>query len=137
MDCIFCKIVAGKIPCQKVFEDKAVLAFLDINPIHKGHTLVIPKKHYDHFMQMPAEEAGALFSRVHELAPAVMKAVSADGLNVGLNNYAAAGQAVFHTHVHLIPRYLGDGLSMWPSGEYGDGEMPLFREKIVGTLKRK
>jgi histidine triad (HIT) family protein len=109
-DCIFCKIVAGQIPCTKVYEDEAVLAFMDINPIAPGHTLVVPKKHCEAIREMSAEEAGALFRVVPALAAAVQNSVGAAGLNVLQNNGRVAGQAVDHLHVHLIPRREGDGL---------------------------
>ncbi len=115
-DCIFCKIVAGQIPCTKVYEDEAVLAFMDIGPISLGHTLIIPKKHYEAIRQMSAEEAAALFRMVPVLAAAVQDALKAEGLNVLQNNGRVAGQAVEHLHVHLIPRRPEDGLGYhWPA----------------------
>jgi len=115
-DCIFCKIVAGQIPCTRVYEDPAVLAFMDINPISPGHTLVVPKKHCEAISEMSAEEAAALFRPVPSLAAAVKAALGAEALNVLQNNGRAAGQAVDHLHVHLIPRWAGDGLGFrWPA----------------------
>ena len=115
-DCIFCKIVAGQIPCTKVYEDEHVLSFLDISPISPGHTLLIPKKHYEAVSEMSAAEVSALFRPVAVLAAAVKAAVKADGLNVLQNNGASAGQVVPHLHIHLIPRWPGDGLGFrWPS----------------------
>jgi histidine triad (HIT) family protein len=115
-DCIFCKIVAGQIPCTKVYEDDQVLAFMDINPISPGHTLVIPKKHYETISEMLADEAAALFRPVPALAAAVKAGVGAVGLNVLQNNGRVAGQAVDHLHVHLIPRWEADGLGYrWPA----------------------
>jgi histidine triad (HIT) family protein len=115
-DCIFCKIIAGQIPCTKVYEDASCLAFMDIAPISPGHTLVIPKKHYEAIREMPAEAAAALFRPVPGLAAAVQAGMQAQGLNVLQNNGRIAGQAVDHLHVHLIPRREGDGLGYrWPA----------------------
>ncbi|RLJ08867.1 MAG: HIT family protein [Candidatus Aenigmatarchaeota archaeon] len=108
-DCVFCKIVAGQIPAKKVYEDSTVLAFLDINPRNPGHTLVVPKKHYETLMQMPEKEAGELFERVKKLAQAALKAVSADGVSISQSNGRAAGQIIPHVHFHVIPRFLNEG----------------------------
>jgi len=115
-ECVFCKIVAGAIPCTKVFEDGLCLAFLDIGPISPGHTLLIPKAHYETIHQMPADEAAHLARHIPLLAAAVQKAVSAEGINVLQNNGACSGQEVLHVHVHLIPRWPQDGLGFrWPA----------------------
>jgi histidine triad (HIT) family protein len=104
MDCIFCAIIAGGIPSKKVYEDDIAYAFLDINPFHPGHTLVIPKRHVENLLADPLALA--------EISPAVTKVAAllqtrldADGLNLLVNSGAVAGQEVFHLHVHLIPRY--------------------------------
>lgn len=109
MDCLFCNIIKGEIPSYKVYEDEMTYAFLDINPCARGHTVVVPKTHYENFTDMPAEEAGALFATVRMIARLVEDAVSADGSNIGLNNRPAAGQVVPHAHVHVIPRFEEDG----------------------------
>jgi histidine triad (HIT) family protein len=115
-ECVFCKIVAGEIPCTKVFEDGLCIAFLDIGPISPGHTLLIPKAHYETIHQMPADEAAHLARHIPLLAAAVQKAVRAEGINVLQNNGACSGQEVFHVHVHLIPRWPEDGLGFrWPA----------------------
>jgi len=115
-ECVFCKIVAGEIPCTKVFEDGLCLAFLDIGPISPGHTLLIPKAHYEGVHQMPADQAAHLARHIPALAAAVQKAVRAEGINVLQNNGPCSGQEVFHVHVHLIPRWPNDGLGFrWPA----------------------
>jgi len=115
-DCIFCNIVAGQIPCTRVFEDNACLVFMDINPISPGHTLLITKKHYEAISQMPAGEAAHLGRHLPALARAVQAAVGAPALNVLQNNGRAAGQAVAHLHIHFIPRWPDDGLGFrWPA----------------------
>lgn len=104
-NCIFCQIVAGDIPASKIYEDDKVLAFLDISQTTPGHTLVIPKEHVRNVLAMDAITSQDLFSRLPKLARAVQKATGASGLNILNNNEEAAGQTVFHAHVHLIPRY--------------------------------
>ncbi|HFI0404636.1 TPA: HIT family protein [Streptococcus suis] len=112
-DCIFCKIVAGEIPASKVYEDDQVLAFLDITQVTKGHTLVIPKKHYRNVLDMDAEVAGQVFTAIPALARHLKEKLGASGLNIVNNNEEAAGQTVFHTHIHLLPRFdKSDGLDI-------------------------
>ncbi|MCK3941931.1 HIT family protein [Streptococcus suis] len=112
-DCIFCKIVAGEIPASKVYEDDQVLAFLDITQVTKGHTLVIPKKHYRNVLDMDAEAAGQLFTAVPAIARQLKEKLGASGLNIVNNNEEVAGQTVFHTHIHLLPRFdQNDGLDI-------------------------
>ena len=108
-DCIFCSIVAGDIPARTVYETDAVLAFLDANPLARGHTLVIPKSHARHVGDLDAGLASDLFDAVAALTPRIQDAVDADGANVGVNDGEAAGQEVPHVHVHVVPRFEGDG----------------------------
>ena len=112
-DCIFCQIVSGQIPSSKVYEDEEVLAFLDITQVTKGHTLVIPKHHYRNMLEMDAEAASSLFARVPKIAKQLQDKLGASGVNIINNNEEAAGQTVFHTHVHLLPRFdATDGLRL-------------------------
>lgn len=104
-DCIFCKIIDGDLPAAKVYEDDHTYAFLDISQVTKGHTLVIPKVHTKDVYNTPAYVAGNLFSVVPTIANGIKKAYNPAGLNVLINNEKAAGQVVYHTHIHLIPRY--------------------------------
>ena len=104
-DCIFCKIIVGEIPSSKVYEDDQVIAFLDISQVTPGHTLVVPKQHFRNLLEMDADSASQLFARVPDIARKVMKATGAKGMNILNNNEEIAGQTVFHTHVHLAPRY--------------------------------
>ena len=105
---IFCKIIAGEIPASKVYEDDQVLAFLDISQVTPGHTLVVPKEHYRNLLEMDATSASQLFAQVPKIAQKVMKATKAEGMNIIANCEEVAGQTVFHTHVHLVPRYSAD-----------------------------
>jgi histidine triad (HIT) family protein len=108
-ECLFCKIAGGEIPSDKVYEDSKFLAFLDINPRNPGHTLVIPKKHYETILDMPDGELGDLLLMVKKVASAVKESMKADGISVGQSNGRAAGQVIPHVHFHVIPRYLSEG----------------------------
>lgn len=106
--CIFCEIVKGNIPSSKVYEDDNYLAILDLSQTTLGHTLVMPKKHYDNFLEMDSKEAGELMSAVNTVAKKVVKNLGASGCNILNNTNEVAGQTVMHTHVHIIPRYTKD-----------------------------
>lgn len=134
MECIFCKIVAGEIPSYKVYEDENVLAFLDIAPVSPGHTLAIPKKHYQNVEEIPEEELYRVMAAVKKIGQAMKNGLKADGYNVMENNDPAAGQIVPHLHFHLIPRRQGDGLSLWPQGKYGAGEAEEAAKKIKNGI---
>lgn len=103
--CIFCKIANGDLPSEKVYEDEHVFAFMDISPVTKGHTLIIPKKHAENVYELDEEIAGHLFSVVPKIANALNETFHPQGLNLLQNNGSFAGQSVFHFHLHLIPRY--------------------------------
>jgi histidine triad (HIT) family protein len=109
MPCIFCKIIAKEIPNHTVYEDANVLAFLDIFPCSKGHTVVIPKRHAERMTYLSAAEQAAVMLGVSEVMKKIDTVLSPAGMNVGWNDRAAAGQAVPHVHVHIVPRYEGDG----------------------------
>ena len=107
-DCIFCKIVAGEIPASKVYEDDHFLAFLDISQVTPGHTLVIPKKHARNLLEMTPDETADLFNVVSTVTKKVESATQPQGMNIISNMEEIAGQSVFHTHVHILPRYSQD-----------------------------
>lgn len=134
MDCIFCKIVAGEIPAHKVYEDDKVLAFLDITPVNPGHTLVIPKNHYDNFIDLPDVEAIEVIQRVKKIAQAVMRGTGVEGFNLNLNNGAVSGQVVPHVHWHIVPRFVGDGRELWYGNQYLEGEAQKIAEKIKDNI---
>ena len=117
-DCIFCKLIRGELPCSKVLETETILAFLDIAPINKGHALVIPKGHYQDIWAVPSDMAAHMQEAIQKVGRGLVAALGAQGLNVGMNNGTAAGQLVFHAHWHLIPRFTGDGLAIWPPKKY-------------------
>lgn len=108
--CIFCKIVRKEAPASYVYEDDKVIAFLDIKPLNEGHTLVIPKRHYETVYEFPEEEIAHLYKVVKRVALAVKKGVKAEGISITQHNERAACQDVFHAHVHVIPRYEGQKL---------------------------
>jgi histidine triad (HIT) family protein len=134
-DCIFCKIIKGEIPSYKIYEDDKVIAFLDIVPVNKGHTLIIPKKHSLDLTDMEDEDVCALFKTAKKLAPAILKATGADGFNMGMNNRKAAGQLVMHSHLHIMPRFSNDGLKLWEGKKYEEGEADKIKESITKELK--
>jgi histidine triad (HIT) family protein len=107
-DCIFCQIIAHRIPSYRVYEDDATLAFLDHRPLLPGHVLLVPKTHYESFGDLPAESVGPLFLAAQRLARAVEEGLHADGSFVAIN--IKISQSVPHLHVHIVPRRKGDGL---------------------------
>ncbi len=119
-DCIFCRIVKGELPCYKLYEDDVVVSFLDIFPIKPGHALVVPKRHSADIFDTEEATMKRMIAAAKRLAPAVMKAAKADAINIGMNNREAAGQEVPHAHLHVIPRYRGDGLKSWGKSLFKD-----------------
>ncbi len=111
-DCIFCKIAASEIPCIKLFEDEETLAFMDINPVQPGHTLIIPKEHFSDLYTVADEAISATARTARRVATAVRATLLPGGLNLLQCNGKAAAQSVFHFHMHVIPRATGDGLAM-------------------------
>jgi histidine triad (HIT) family protein len=133
-DCIFCNIVAGKIPSVKVMETPRVLAFLDLAPVNYGHTLVIPKEHHENFLDLPDDLWTEMGRVSRQVARALEKALYARGFNIGMNNFEAAGQVVFHAHLHVIPRYPNDGLCLFPQGVYQPGDMEKVGQQLRQAL---
>jgi len=137
-NCIFCKIVNGEIPAAKVFENEHVLAFLDISQVTKGHTLIIPKKHYENVFELDEETAAAIFKEVPKVANALKTTFEPLGLNLLQNNGKAADQSVFHFHIHLLPRYdEGDGFSSnWSvnMGKYTSEQFASLAEEIKNNI---
>lgn len=132
--CIFCQIAAGSAPAARLLETDRVLAFLDIAPVHYGHTLVIPKQHFETFLELPDDlwqEMGQVSRRV---ARALQKKLYARGFNLGMNNFPAAGQVVPHAHLHVIPRYNDDGLHFFPQGSYQGQDMANVARQLQEVL---
>lgn len=136
-DCIFCKIIKGELPSRKIYEDDIVIAFLDINPINKGHTLVIPKEHYHSTLETPDEILKHIAVVVKKITLAIMKATDSHGCNIAINNGEVSGQIIFHTHWHIMPRFENDGYELWKGTDttYEKGEEDVLTEKIKEELK--
>lgn len=133
-NCIFCKIIGGEIPADKIYEDENCLAFLDITPINPGHTLLVPKKHYENLYDVPDELLSQMAPIIKKLAVAVKQGMNAEGINVGMNNEQPAGQLVPHAHFHIIPRFSNDGHHHWKGGSYQEGQSQKVADKIKGFL---
>lgn len=132
-DCIFCRIIAGQIPSTKIYEDENTLAFLDIGPLVKGHTLVIPKAHHSLLMESPDDVLKQVIVAVRRVAAALVKGLGADGVNIHQANGTSAGQVVPHLHVHVVPRYEGDGHHWnWKVREYASTQEML---KLAAQIK--
>jgi len=112
-NCIFCKIIAGNIPSHKIFEDEDFVAFLDIKPNNLGHTLLVPKEHSKNIFDMSDNVLEKLGKHLQIIAQAVKDGAEATGVNITMNNGETAGQLIWHSHIHIIPRYSGDGIIPW------------------------
>jgi len=132
---VFCKIVDGEIPCYKLYEDDDVLAFLDISQVTKGHTLVIPKKHYDNFLACPKKLMNKVMDVAQRIGQVSIKIFGARGVNILTNCYEAAGQTVKHFHVHVIPRYKEeDGFFVEMKDNSSGLNLPALAEQIKINL---
>lgn len=135
-DCIFCKIVLGEVPCVKLFEDAETLAFMDINPVHDGHCLVIPKAHHPTVFDIMPEAIAAAARTAARVAKAVDAAVKPDGLNLIQANGPGAGQSVGHFHFHVLPRRIGDGVAINWEPKPGDrARIAAVAEQIRNHLQ--
>ena len=133
-DCLFCNIVSGSIPSFKIYETDETYCFLDIHPVNQGHVLVIPKRHSQNLLDIPSADWRHVAESVRVVAIAVEKALEADGINLMMNNREHAGQVIDHPHVHVIPRFKGDGLTLWGHHDYKAGEAEVVKQKIVASL---
>lgn len=133
VSCVFCKILSNEIPAQKVYEDDHVLAFLDINPASRGHTLVISKEHYEFLTQMPEREYLSYMRSVQKIAKGLMKYT--DAVNILQNNGKDAGQLVPHVHIHIIPRRPADGLHIGAWRSAHDPDLDKVQKVIQSLLK--
>lgn len=137
MNCVFCKIIAKEIPAAAVYEDDAALAILDVHPRALGHVMVLPKKHYPTILEVPSGELGALFTAVQKVTAAIQKALHPDGFTIGVNHGEVSGQAVPHLHIHILPRFRGDGGGSIHSvvDKPGEENLEETRKKIVEAMK--
>ena len=128
---IFARIIAGQIPCQRVFENEHILAFLDLNPLAEGHTLVVPKRAVARFEDLTPDEAAELSRELPALARRIVAATGAEGFNILTNSGRVAGQEVQHVHVHIIPRRSGDGLGYrWRPQKRTAEELAALADRI-------
>ena len=135
-DCIFCKIAAGEIPSRKIYEDKDLIAIMDLSPTSKGHSLIIPKEHYTNIYDIDEEIAGKVMKTAKKLATKMTVALNCDGFNLLQNNGETAGQTMFHFHMHLIPRYkdADNNMLKFTSVSFSDEEMDSIRDQIIIDL---
>lgn len=135
MDCIFCKIIRGEITSEKVYEDENFFAILDINPVSKGHVLVLPKKHYTNLFDMDEEILSKTLNVLKLIGNGIKKALNLDGINLIQNNGKDAGQIIFHSHFHLIPRQPNDDIKIGMiHKKYDEGEMSKYGEIIKKAI---
>lgn len=129
-DCVFCKIVAHELPSETLYETEDILAFLDIKPINPGHALVIPKKHFESIHDTPDELMAKIILVSKKIANVIQQTLGAEGVNIAMNNGKAAGQIVFHAHIHVMPRYSKDAFKLWTGKDYKNGEKEVIANKI-------
>ena len=137
MECIFCKIVAGEIPCVKIYEDDDVLAFWDVFPLTRGHALVIPKKHFADIFDIDEVVLGKVSVVAKKISGKLKKSLGADGIRLSQSNGKHAGQAVFHFHLHIIPRYENDGLGLNGMADTADPHPPQANFEELKKLAEK
>jgi histidine triad (HIT) family protein len=133
-NCIFCKIIRNEIPSFKIYEDEHSLAFLDIHPKNQGQVLVIPKEHSENIYELTDEIMARLSLVVKKVAIAVKNGLNTDGINLLMNNEETAGQIIFHTHIHVVPRFNKDNFEHAAHIEYKPGEAEAVAEKIRNSL---
>ena len=134
--CLFCNIVSGNIPSNKIFEDDKCLAVLDINPATKGHTLLFPKKHFQFLNQVPEELVGHLFIIANKISEKLFETLKAEGTSIYVGNGQIAGQNVPHVMIHIIPRFEKDNVSIgWKGIKIGESEMIKLREELTNACK--
>jgi histidine triad (HIT) family protein len=135
-DCIFCKIVKGEMPSEKIYEDDKCLAFLNINPNNDGQALLIPKEHYENYFETPDDILEYLSTKTKTIGNAIKKVVGAEGINIMINSGKASGQVIFHTHIHIIPRYSKDGYQHWEPKKYNKEKSAQVAQEIKIELSK-
>lgn len=134
-NCIFCKIAAGEIPSATVYEDEEFKAIMDISPAAKGHVILISKNHFVNLFELDDNTASKALFAARKVAKAIQEEINCDGINLLQNNGEAAGQTVFHFHIHLIPRYDKDQVKItWAHGKYEEGEAAELAAAIAAKL---
>ena len=133
-NCIFCKIIAGEIPSNTIYEDEEFKVILDASPATRGHALILPKEHYADLYEIEEEVAGRAMKLAKKLTEHMTKVLSCDGFNILQNNHEVAGQTVFHFHMHLIPRYMDSpnkDILIWNHETYSQQEMAEIRDSLA------
>ncbi|MDF2544175.1 MAG: hypothetical protein K0S47_3893 [Herbinix sp.] len=134
-NCIFCKIIKGEIPSSTLYEDEDFKIIMDIAPASRGHAVMLSKKHFENLMELDEETASKALLVAKKVAKVMMEELKCDGLNILQNNGEAAGQTVFHYHIHLIPRYHKDQVNInWPAGKYENGEAAGIAAQIAARF---
>jgi Diadenosine tetraphosphate (Ap4A) hydrolase and other HIT family hydrolases len=136
-NCIFCKIAAGSIPSRTLYEDERFRVILDINPASKGHAIILPKNHAANLYELSDEDASKIFVVAKKVATAMQKVLHCEGMNILQNNGELAGQTVFHLHVHLIPRYKDDTVTIkWIPGEEDAVKLDMIATEVKEELQK-
>ncbi len=131
-DCIFCKLANGEIPTRSIYEDEDFKVILDTAPATRGHALILPKEHADNLYQLPEEMTGRAFVLAKKMAASMTKTLECQGFNIVQNNGEAAGQTVFHFHIHLVPRYTDDGQGLfWEPRHYSDEVLDEIHSRLA------
>ncbi|MGE0793064.1 MAG: HIT family protein [Candidatus Woesearchaeota archaeon] len=133
-NCVYCKIIEGKLPTVKIYEDEDFLVIQSLGQNSKGHSLIIPKKHSEDILEMNNNLGCKFFEIVKKVGNAMIKGLEAEGFNLIFNTKSAAGQVIMHTHCHIIPRYKNDGLKCWHEHQVSEEDRLLFAEKIIKEL---
>jgi len=133
--CLFCNIIKKELPSAKVYEDEHCYAFLDLHPINIGHTLLVPKAHSANLYETEDDTLATLGPAMKKVAIAIKTTLNADGINIEMNNDPVAGQIIFHSHIHIIPRFSGDGFKHWHGArDYHEGEMEKVAKEISSSI---
>lgn len=128
--CLFCKIINREVSAERVYEDDEFIAFLDINPVNPGHTLVVPKKHSVNILDTDEIILSKIAIIIKKVTKGILRALDYEDFNIEVNNGKNAGQIISHAHWHIIPRNESDGLKNWSGGEYKEGEISLIAQRI-------
>ncbi len=134
-ECVFCNLIANKEPVAKIYEDKNVFIFLDRRPLFFGHSLLIPKIHYETYADLPLDLVGPFATKLQQLTRVIKEAMQSEGIFIAMNN--TISQSVPHLHAHVVPRRKGDGLRgfFWPRQQYVETELEITQQKIISTWK--
>lgn len=135
-ECVFCKIISGEIPSEILFQNEQVVTILDINPIHFGHALIIPRKHYRDFLELEPSCYSSLLEAARTVSAALVKGLNLEGFNLFSNNGISAGQSVFHFHLHVTPRYEHDDIRfVLKLKKYENGKMKQYADLIRNHIE--